>query len=72
MIIGTGPLVTVGYTRISVAATFNSATATVTSGDTLTMVRPRLVSPVRLAADAIEITHHSLGVAEVVLPLVTT
>jgi len=58
--------------RVSEAATFSSTGAVATSGDTLTMSRPRLVSPARLAADAIEITHHSLGVAEVVLPLVTT
>jgi len=58
--------------RVSEAATFSSTGAVATSGDTLTMSRPRLVSPARLAADAIEITHHSLGVAEVVLPLVST
>lgn len=33
---------------------------------------PRLVSAVRLAADAVEITHHTAGVAEVLLPIMTT
>lgn len=58
--------------RVAETAVFTSATATVASGDTRTLVRPRLVSPVRLASDAIEITHHTLGVAELVLPVITT
>jgi hypothetical protein len=73
MVAGLGPLVVVGYDRISLAATVTGTTIDTTGSDTLDpMLRPRLVSPVRLASDAIEITHHSLGVAEVTLPLITT
>jgi hypothetical protein len=63
----------VGYERISLGATVSGTTIDTTGSDTLDpMLLPRLVSPVRLASDSIEITHHSLGVAEVVLPLTTT
>ncbi len=73
VVAGVGPLTVVGYERISLGATVSGTTIDTTGSDTLDpMLRPRLVSPVRLASDSIEITHHSLGVAEVVLPLTTT
>jgi len=58
--------------RMAEAAIFTSTNATVASGSTFTLRKPRLVSPARLASDAIEITHHTLGVAEVVFPVIST
>ena len=71
VVAGTGPLVPVGYERVAVPATFTGSDFTVSAGGTKSLKFPRLVSPVRLASDRIEITHHSLGIAEVTLPIVT-
>ena len=50
-----------------------SSGATLASRLTLSNVTlARLVSPVRLASDALEITHHTAGVAEATLAIRTT
>ncbi len=60
-----------GGERKNLRAEFSGSNITVTESDTGTIYRPRMVSYARLASDAVEITHHSLGVAEVTLPVTT-
>ncbi len=60
-----------GGERKNLRAEFSGSDITVAESDTGTIYRPRMVSYARLASDAVEITHHSLGVAEVTLPVTT-
>jgi hypothetical protein len=73
IVAGVGPLVQVGYERANLlTAIQDSSTLLTTSDDSSGFGQMRLVSPVRLASDSVEISHHAQGVAEAVLPLVTT